>query len=98
LDNVCPAALPLLVNFPAAHAPSILRAPAMQVRAVPERPERGPVLALAQDLARPVPALGHVQAPAERLRPLVKLRARSAPPHAAAAEGSNSIPRPKKAR
>jgi len=98
LGSVCPAALALPVKSPAARAPSILRALAMQALAAPEPLARGPVLALALGSERPVPASARAPVPAEHHRPPEKLRARSAPPHAAAAEASSSTPRPKKAR
>ncbi len=70
----------------------------MQALVLPELPAPGPVLALAQGLERLVPASAHAPVPAALRRPPAKLLARSAPPRAAAAEGSNSTPRPKKAR
>ncbi len=98
LRSVRPAALALRVNSPAARAPSILRVLAMQALPAPELPARAQALALAQSLGRPVPASAHAPVPAELRRPPAKLRARSVPPRAAAAEDSSSTLRPKKAR
>ena len=98
LGNVHLAARLFPVNSLEARVPSIPRALAMQAPAAPEPPAHGPVLALGQDSERPAPASAHAPAPVAHRRPLAKLRVRSAPPHAAEAEDSNSTQRPKKAR
>jgi hypothetical protein len=100
MGSARPAALALPVNSLAVRAPSIphvLLQAAIRRLAAPELPVRGPVLGLAQDLERPVPASAHAPAQGKH-HPLAKLRARSAPPRAAAVEGSSSTPRLKKAR
>ena len=100
MGSACPAALALPVNCLAVRAPStphVLLQAATRSPAALELPVSGPVLALAQGLERSVPASAHAPAPGTH-HPLAKLRARSAPLHAAAVEASSSTPRPKKAR